>query len=36
MKTTRHIPILAAAAAGLLAAACVKDTLYTPTTGRLP
>ena len=28
MKTTRHIPILAAAAAGLLAAACVKDTLY--------
>ena len=28
MKTTRHIPILAAVAAGLLAAACVKDTLY--------
>ena len=28
MKTTRHIPILAAAAAGLLAAACVQDTLY--------
>lgn len=28
MKTTRYIPILAAAAAALLAASCVKDTLY--------
>lgn len=28
MKTTRHIPILAAAAAALLAASCVKDSLY--------
>ena len=28
MKTTRYIPILAAAAATLLAASCVKDTLY--------
>ena len=28
MKTARYIPILAAAAAALLAASCVKDTLY--------
>ena len=28
MKTTRYIPILAAAAATLLLASCVKDTLY--------
>lgn len=28
MKPTRYIPILAAAAAALLAASCIKDTLY--------